>query len=189
MKVPPSILQIHCYLTAVLIAAATQAADSPPVPRATPTDAQVVSVLQTATSPANQSEFFQACERAIQEKRVDWLVAAARNPDKRLKLHVLATSERLQRKERCQLWTVLLNEGTWTDVNRGLDTGAKRGLQRIAIAQAEREMDGVANADVGSLAVRQKLRTRFQQASTIPEAVTAKKLQYETEVPKLYREK
>jgi deoxyhypusine synthase len=141
------------------------AGDAPPVAKAVPTDAQTMTLLQSAKSPVNEGDFFEAVEKAIRESRIDWLVAAATNPDKNLKMHVLSTIERLPPAEHCQLWDALLRDENWAKIANGLDNESKQFVHRAVISQTERVVGKDAQGDLSRADFRQKLRMKLQQAS------------------------
>lgn len=176
------------YLNSAVIAlfstSTIKAADSPPPPpvaRGAQSEARGKAVLQNST---NEVEFFRTLERAIREKRIEWLVAAAKNPNTRLKIHTLSTIDRLPRVDHCRLWSALLAEGTWEEVNRGLNERDKTSIQRIFVSQSQREIDDSIYVDLRLVETRARLRDVLHEASLIPEVQPNRRLSLESKTRK-----
>ena len=126
------LLFVASFLLTVAIHAAP---DAPPPPKQPPTEAEILLRLKTAKSPQDQSVFFEIIQTAIREKKVNWLLAAASNSDKTLRMHALQRSTSLPKAEASQLWGTLLLDAQWELTSSDLDRDDRRTLEIMAEEQ------------------------------------------------------
>ena len=151
----------------LFLATVAFAFDAPPTPSPTPTETGILRFLQTAQSPRDEAIFFEDVQSAIKERRMDWLVAAAKNPDKNMKYYTVATVERLAKPDRCQLWSTLLTDSDWAETTAGLNPEGLLVVQRVADSEAAKLLGDGNPRSVSKSADRQHIRTQLQHARLI----------------------
>lgn len=160
-----SLLLRFLFVASLLVPGAIHAApDAPPLPKRQPTEEEILLRLKSAKSPQNQSEFFDLVQTAVVEKKVNWLLAAATNPDRTLRMHALHRSAALPKAEAGQLWGSLLLDTQWDQVTTELDRDDKRTLQIMVEDQVAKVTGRRPKGDFSRQSFRGQIRPQLQQA-------------------------
>ena len=140
------------------------APDAVPLPKQAPTEAEILLRLKTAKSPQDQSAFFEMIQTAIQERKVDWLLAAASNPDKTLRMHALHRTTSLPKTEASQLWGTLLTDAQWELATKDLNRDDRRTFQIMAEEQVAKVTGQRPKGDFSKPEFRSQMRPQLQKS-------------------------
>jgi hypothetical protein len=167
MKYRPSSLAIILQCTAISFCVAANAApDAPPVAKAPPTAEEIVGFLKTATSPKDQSRFLDLIQKAIQEKKIDWLLIAVATPDMRLRMQVLHRCAHLPKADAAQFWSGMLSEEQWQKATDGLNRDDQRSFQIMAETQVEKVAGKRPKGDFSKAEFRAEMRPQLQAGAS-----------------------
>lgn len=140
-----------------------QRPEVPPQVHSKPTSDETMAFLRSAQSPKDVGKFYEYCEAAVQQERVEWLAAAAENPDKGLKFHVIGLTQRLPDPALRRFVESVLTDAGWAKLTKDLSTDSKAVVERLMRKRVQRALDKPVIGDLSKQEIRVEAKMKVQK--------------------------